>query len=123
MKRLRKKDVEFLKNNSEYYESKHYNKKTGEWQDKKKISYKNKGPKNKSEIDRENIIKRDNYRCATCGQNVNLEIHHVVHRSKGGTDEPENLITLCSLCHYKIHINEPVGNLMRKRLKRQGIIL
>ena len=28
-----------------------------------------------------------------------LKIHHIKYRSEGGSDRPENLITLCSKCH------------------------
>jgi N6-L-threonylcarbamoyladenine synthase len=32
-----------------------------------------------------------------------LNAHHIVFRSKGGTDRPDNLITLCEGCHKKLH--------------------
>ena len=54
---------------------------------------------------REYVLHRDGHTC----QNPNckhkdkkdniLEIHHIKYRSQGGTDRPENLITLCSKCH------------------------
>jgi 5-methylcytosine-specific restriction protein A len=40
--------------------------------------------------------------CEQCGKRA-VDIHHVKHRSQGGTDEPENLIALCRECHEKIH--------------------
>jgi len=43
------------------------------------------------------ILKRDRFRCQVPGCNCrrNLHIHHIIPRSHGGTDEPENLIVLC----------------------------
>jgi hypothetical protein len=44
--------------------------------------------------------------CARCGKQdyvINMELHHKVFRSQGGSDEPENLEPLCHDCHFKIH--------------------
>ena len=49
---------------------------------------------------------RDGYKCQVCkgktGDSV-LHVHHIVFRSQGGTDNPNNLITLCETCHKGIH--------------------
>lgn len=51
------------------------------------------------------ILKRDNYRCRLCGvtaadgPDVRLEVDHITPRSKGGTDDPSNLWTLCFPCN------------------------
>ena len=52
---------------------------------------------------RKAIYKRDGYRCALCDNTRYLQIHHVQPRGKGGTDNPMNLITLCSCCHAHVH--------------------
>ena len=53
---------------------------------------------------REAVLHRDNYTCQCCGKKyVRLEIHHVVFRSLGGSDDEKNLITLCEKCHKAIH--------------------
>lgn len=53
---------------------------------------------------REAILHRDNYTCQCCGKkNCRLEVHHVKFRSNGGTDDEENLITLCEDCHKGVH--------------------
>jgi len=41
--------------------------------------------------------------CVACGKEKNLFQHHLVPRSKGGSDEKSNLITLCGSCHAKAH--------------------
>jgi hypothetical protein len=53
------------------------------------------------------ILDRDNYTCQNCkATDTKLHVHHIVYRSKGGTDTPSNLITLCISCHDKVHNNE-----------------
>ena len=41
--------------------------------------------------------------CVACGTPNNLNQHHLVPRSLGGSEEESNLITLCGLCHAKAH--------------------
>jgi len=36
-------------------------------------------------------------------KNVQLQAHHIVHQCQGGKDTIKNLITLCQLCHKKVH--------------------
>jgi len=48
------------------------------------------------------IIERDNFACQRCGKSENLHVHHIIPRISGGTDEPDNLITLCQECHVPI---------------------
>jgi hypothetical protein len=54
---------------------------------------------------RENIKKRDGYRCKTCGantaeeKNLLLEIDHILPLSRGGITSEANLQTLCWRCN------------------------
>ena len=51
------------------------------------------------------IRKRDNYTCQKCGSHEHLQVHHkkyIKNRLAWEYDE-ENLITLCSECHKKVH--------------------
>jgi len=70
----------------------------------------------KSEIqrygrNRQNILERDGFKCQICGSNKKLAIHHVDGK---GTTVPtaernnnlENLMTVCSLCHIRLHIGK-----------------
>ena len=59
-------------------------------------------------------------RCTICGGTDRLEVHHIIHRSLGGGDEPENLIMLCKACHDKAHAN--VFPIEMLRLYKQGIL-
>ena len=49
------------------------------------------------------ILDRDAWKCKHCKYRQNLHVHHIVYRSQGGEDTPENLVTLCSQCHEAIH--------------------
>jgi hypothetical protein len=49
------------------------------------------------------IIRRDHGACqAVCGCTTNLTVHHIVPRAEDGSDDPQNLVTLCKLCHDEI---------------------
>jgi 5-methylcytosine-specific restriction endonuclease McrA len=52
---------------------------------------------------RQDILRRDGWRCQSCGTMSNLEIHHQEFRSHSGDDSEDNLITLCTACHDEIH--------------------
>lgn len=52
------------------------------------------------------VLNRDQYTCQCCKgkhKDSKLEVHHIVFRSQGGSDDETNLITLCSTCHKRIH--------------------
>ena len=52
---------------------------------------------------RRGVYKRDGWRCALCDSTDGIQIHHVIPRGEGGSDFPENLITLCWRCHALAH--------------------
>ena len=67
---------------------------------------------------REAVLNRDNYTCQCCGKkHTRLEVHHIVFRSQGGTDDENNLITLCKECHDAIHDGTLVLNKKPKKLR------
>ena len=52
------------------------------------------------------VLNRDNYICQYCKgkhKDSKLEVHHIIYRSQGGSDEESNLITLCHTCHKDLH--------------------
>lgn len=64
---------------------------------------------------RRSVMRRDDYKCAKCSWSHSewnpsdprhLEIHHVEHHARGGTNAQENLQTLCTVCHDLIHRRE-----------------
>ena len=52
---------------------------------------------------RQQVLRRDGWRCQSCGTMSNLEVHHKQFRSHSGHDSEENLITLCFCCHEEMH--------------------
>jgi 5-methylcytosine-specific restriction endonuclease McrA len=46
-------------------------------------------------------LRRDGWRCQSCGGMSNLEVHHKQVRSQAGGDLEQNLITLCVACHWE----------------------
>ena len=80
---------------------------------------------------------RDGYKCRACGKSpkadssVKLEVHHIRRRADGGSDTPDNVVTLCHDCHEAyhqgvrklklkrppVHRNEAHMNAMQKYLK------
>lgn len=52
------------------------------------------------------VLDRDKYTCQNCkgkSKDKRLEVHHIIFRSNGGSDEQENLIALCKTCHDSLH--------------------
>jgi ATP-dependent DNA helicase RecQ len=54
---------------------------------------------------RQLVLRRDGWRCQSCGAMSNLEVHHQNYRSHSGEDSEDNLITLCDRCHKAVHGN------------------
>ncbi len=66
---------------------------------------------------REAILNRDGYTCQICGkQHTRLEVHHIVFRGRGGTDDENNLITLCEDCHTGVHSGKITLNKKPKKM-------
>lgn len=66
---------------------------------------------------REAILNRDGYTCQICGKkHTGLEVHHIIFRGQGGTDDENNLITLCEDCHTGIHSGKITLNKKPKKM-------
>ncbi len=57
-------------------------------------------------------LEMDGMKCGKCGRTDCLTIHHILPRHSGGTDDIDNLMTLCDACHRAEHI-------VRKERKQQ----
>jgi hypothetical protein len=65
------------------------------------------------------VLTRDNYSCQNCKgkcKDSRLEVHHIIFRANGGSDDEANLVTLCKTCHDRIHD----GKLIIKGGKKKG---
>ncbi len=51
---------------------------------------------------RQKTLVRDRFVCTMCGRPAE-EVHHKVPRSKGGKNDPGNLVVLCRECHEMLH--------------------
>ena len=49
------------------------------------------------------ILARDNYLCQPCAEDYKVtpatEVDHIIPKAKGGTDDPDNLQSICNDCH------------------------
>lgn len=69
------------------------------------------------------VLNQDNYTCQYCKgkhKDSKLEVHHILFRSQGGSDEESNLITLCHTCHKDLHsgkINPKLSGKVKGNLK------
>lgn len=64
---------------------------------------------------------RDDWQCQLCGRPAS-DVHHILFRSHGGSDDPRNLICLCRGCHSLAHQDERVyrDKLFKKNKEKHG---
>jgi len=69
------------------------------------------------------VLTRDGYTCQHCkgkSKDTRLEVHHLIFRSEGGSDEEANLLTLCKTCHDGLHAGTLI---LKQKGKRKGTLL
>ena len=66
---------------------------------------------------RQQILRRDGWRCQSCGTMSNLEVHHRQFRSHSGADSEVNLITLCTACHATVHLGSASDQQVRNQAR------
>lgn len=71
---------------------------------------------------KEIVWNRDNHKCIYCERYVQKTFAnaHFIKRSQGGLGIPENIVTLCSECHYQEDFGQDtiIRRLYRKLFKR-----
>lgn len=63
------------------------------------------------------VFKRDNGRCRICTSQVGLELHHIEGRGRKKTNDANNCIMLCRICHRMVHEN---NKFWRKELLKEN---
>lgn len=64
------------------------------------------------------VLNRDGYTCQCCKgkhKDSKLEVHHIIYRSQGGSDDESNLITLCHTCHKDLHSGKIIPKFSGKK--------
>jgi hypothetical protein len=56
------------------------------------------------------VVEDKGYRCANCGSDENVELHHIVPIFLGGTNNPSNIVPLCHACHAAAHHGQHMSN-------------
>ena len=77
------------------------------------------------EVVRRQVLRRDGSRCLSCREKLatqDADVHHLLPRSMGGSDEMSNLVTLCDGCHASHHPNL-AGKMARRAIERWGFRL
>ena len=66
---------------------------------------------NKAEV--EQLLAATGRRCCLCSKLHRVQVHHIVPRKQGGTDDIDNGIPLCPNCHDEVHIGYSPGRTTR----------
>lgn len=57
---------------------------------------------------RDEVLRRDGYKCTRCPARHRLQAHHKIYRPKWEDSVADDLITLCRSCHEREHGLQPV---------------
>lgn len=52
-------------------------------------------------LSRENVFKRDGFKCQYCGTEKELTLDHLIPKARGGKTSWNNLVTACKTCNSK----------------------
>lgn len=76
-------------------------------------------------LTRQNIFKRDGFRCQYCGTSRNLTLDHVVPKARGGKTSWANLVTACKNCNTRKgdYMLEEIGLTIRTRPFRPSYVM
>ena len=61
----------------------------------------------------DDLLARTGRMCAVCNRLHGVQVHHIVLRSEGGSDEASNAIPLCPNCHDEVHAHHAPGRVTR----------
>lgn len=66
------------------------------------------------------VLKRVGAKCSMCGWcEASCDVHHIIPKSKGGSDTNDNLVILCPNCHRKVH--DGVATFTEEEMKHKAV--
>lgn len=74
-------------------------------------------PYRKMSLTKQNIYKRDGYKCGYCGSKEELTLDHIIPKSRGGGNTWENLVSCCAKCNSKKDNRTPSEAGMKLKLE------
>lgn len=69
---------------------------------------------------REEVLNRFDHKCVNCGSTEDLEIHHIVPLTLGGTNAITNLVPLCVNCHKAAHLGRNMTEYKKNTGRQKG---
>ncbi len=70
------------------------------------------------------ILYRDNYTCQICKKKEGiLNIHHIIQQKDGGSNRPNNLVTVHKSCHNKFHKGKIKHKFIKPKSFKQTVIM
>lgn len=66
---------------------------------------------------KDKVWERDGHKCIICGSHYAMPNSHYISRSKGGLGIPENIITMCAVCHH-LYDNGGKRDEMREEIRK-----
>lgn len=73
------------------------------------------------------VMRRDDYRCKTCGGQKDIGVHHkggIVDSKwlarKGHQNVPNNLVTVCGACHDRLHEDAKARGVDSSQVQPEG---
>lgn len=76
-------------------------------------------------LTRQNVYRRDGYRCVYCGSPKHLTLDHLLPRARGGPNSWKNLVTACQPCNSTKGDRTPeeAGLTLRQRPFQPGFFM
>jgi hypothetical protein len=57
-------------------------------------------------------------KCTRCKKLGKIERHHIIYRSRGGSNDASNLVNLCQACHKYRHVKEKIEAQIKRKENR-----
>jgi hypothetical protein len=72
-----------------------------------------------AQADIDTLLARTGRMCAVCNRRHGVQVHHIVPRHLGGSDDASNAIPLCPNCHDEVHAKYAPGRTTRVYTERE----